>query len=89
MLASHTSGLDREPNALEPTVAGLTRELNMGGPEHWEEKAIEGIKTAGWAFEPVTTVYCLLPSSACMTHYSSCCAPIDLIVIQLLLSSYY
>jgi hypothetical protein len=59
MLASHTSGLDREPNALEPTVAGLTRELNMGGPEHWEEKAIEGIKTAGWAFEPVTTAYCL------------------------------
>jgi CubicO group peptidase (beta-lactamase class C family) len=27
MLASHTSGLDREPNALEPQVPGLTDEL--------------------------------------------------------------
>ena len=53
MLASHTSGLGREPNALEPTVPGLTRELNTGPPESWEAKALEGIKTADWAFEPV------------------------------------
>ena len=50
MLASHTSGLDREPNALEP---GSSKILNVGHPELWEAKALEGIKTAGWAFEPV------------------------------------
>ena len=42
-LASHTSGLDREPSSVDHSV---------GPPSHWEEKTLEGIKTAGWAFEP-------------------------------------
>lgn len=68
MLASHTSGLAREPNMLEPTAPGLTRELNTGHPDGWEAKALEGIKTAAWAFEPVSGH--LTPS--CI-FYSACC----------------
>ena len=59
-LASHTSGLDREPSSADGLLWRPWRlwqlwqlwKLNTGSPSLWEEKVLSGIKTASWAHEP-------------------------------------